>query len=61
MGKQWYESKVVWVNVVATVAAVVAILTEGSLLPPEAVPYVAAFVAILNVVLRVWFTDQPIA
>lgn len=57
---KWYQSKIVWVNIVATVAAVVDILTAGALIPSVAVPYVAAGVAILNVILRVWFTGEPI-
>jgi hypothetical protein len=58
--KAWYESKVVWVNLVATIAAVVDIVTQGALIPGAWVPYLSAFVAVLNVVLRVWFTDTPI-
>lgn len=57
---KWYQSKIVWVNIVATVAAVVDILTAGALIPSVAVPYIVAGVAILNVILRVWFTGETI-
>lgn len=58
--KPWYTSKIVWVNVVATVAAVVDILTQGKLIPVDTVPYLVSVVAILNVILRVWFTDTAL-
>lgn len=59
-GKSVVASKVFWLNVAATVAAVVDILTAGQLLPAGYLPYAVAGVAILNVILRVWFTDAPI-
>lgn len=61
MAKSWYSSKVVWLNVVTTIALVVDVLTAGQLIPAVAVPYIAAGVAILNIILRVWFVEQPIA
>lgn len=60
MVKPWYESKMLWVNVVTTIALTVEILTQGQLIPAVALPYVAAGVAILNVILRVWFTNQSL-
>jgi hypothetical protein len=61
MTKSWYTSKVVWVNVVTTIALVVDVLTAGMLIPAGALPYIAAGVAILNIILRVWFVEKPIA
>ena len=58
--KKWYESKVVWVNVVTTIALVADVLTAGQLIPTVALPYLAAGIAILNIILRVWFVDEPI-
>jgi hypothetical protein len=58
--KSWYESKTVWVNVITTVLAVLALLPEGGLVPPQAVPYILLVDGILNVVLRIWFTDKPV-
>lgn len=60
MPKPWYASKIVWVNVVTTIALVVEVLTQGQLIPAVAIPYIVAAVAVLNIMLRVWFTDQPI-
>ena len=58
--KAWYESKIVWVNAITTVVLAAGVLLEQSLIPVVAVPYILGGVAILNVVLRVWFTDTEI-
>lgn len=59
--KPFYVSKIVWVNVLTTVVAVLTLLQDNPLVPPEAQPYVLAAVGIVNVVLRIWFTDTEIA
>lgn len=58
--KSFYLSKIVWLNVLTTVVAVLTLLQDNPLIPPEAQPYVLAAVGIVNVVLRVWFTDMAI-
>jgi hypothetical protein len=61
-GKSVVTSRLFLVNAIATIAAVVDILTAGQLLPALWVPYIAAGVAVANVVLRVWFPEtSPIA
>lgn len=55
--KPIYLSKIFWVNVAATLAALAGI--EG-LLPADATKWVLIAVAVINVILRVWFTSQPI-
>lgn len=57
--KPFYFSKTVWLNVITTIIGALALL-PGTI-PAEYEPYVLLAVGVLNVVLRVWFTDQPIA
>lgn len=57
--KPWYQSKVVWLNVIATLAAVLDALKLLSI-PAEWLAIGATVVAVGNVVLRIWFTDVPI-
>ena len=58
--KAWYESKLVWVNALSTIVAVLTMLSEGSLVPAESAPWVLFGVGVLNLVLRIWFTNTPI-
>lgn len=58
--KPIYLSKTVWLNVITTLIAVLTLMTEGNLVPPEYVPWILMVVGILNVILRVWFTEEPI-
>lgn len=63
--KLWYQSKVVWLNVITTVALVLgALLTALSTTPEPVSPWIAWAVgialAVANVVMRVWFTSEPI-
>lgn len=57
--KKWYESKVVWLNVVATLAAILDAVRVLNI-SPEYMAIGASVVAVLNVVIRIWFTDVPI-
>ena len=60
--KPWYKSKTVWVNVIVMIVGVLTILqTSQTLVPSTWLPYFALVVGILNVVLRVWFTDTAIS
>jgi hypothetical protein len=61
MGKAWYASKVIWFNVLVSLAAVlplVADLVKQAAVKPEDI--ILLGVGVINVVLRIWFTDQPI-
>jgi pilus assembly protein Flp/PilA len=58
--KAWYQSKIVWVNALATLAAVLDALKVLNI-PAEYLAIGATVIAVLNVILRIWFTDQPIA
>jgi hypothetical protein len=57
--KSWYQSKTVWFNILSSVVTI-ATAAQGSL-PETALPYVIAFIGIINVVLRVFFTNMPVA
>lgn len=58
--KPWYTSKILWVNVLSTIGLIVEIFTQGNLIPTAWLPWIAAGVASLNVILRVWFTDTKL-
>lgn len=58
--KSLVMSKTVWLNLITTVVAFLTLLQDNPLVPPEAQPYVLLVVGILNLVLRIWFTDTPI-
>ena len=62
--KAWYVSKVVWLNVIATALMVAALFLPGgefaSLFSAEVVKYIALGVSVVNIVLRVWFTDTKL-
>ena len=58
--KAWYVSKIVWVNVITTLVSVLTLLSEGALLPAEAIPWVLFAVGVLNLALRIWFTDTKL-
>ena len=60
--KPWYASKIVWVNLITTLILILDLFTTQQgppLLPPAVIPWIGIMVAILNIVLRVWFTSQP--
>lgn len=55
----WYQSKLVWINVIATVAAVLDAVKILNI-PAEYLAIGATVVAVGNVIIRIWFTSQPI-
>jgi hypothetical protein len=60
--KPFYESKTVWLNVLTTLVASLTFLPSvNGLIPDVALPYILAAVGVLNIVLRVWFTETPVA
>jgi hypothetical protein len=52
------SSKVVWLNFISTLLEISVVL-EG-LMPAKYLIYTTAAKSILNIILRVWFTSQPI-
>jgi len=58
-GKKWYESKTIWLNVLALIVAVAAGFGYTGELPADWVVFVPAIIAIINLILRL-VTDRPI-
>lgn len=59
--KSWFTSKVVWLGIITTLLGVIPIVTElasQTALTPTAVGTAAT--GILIVIMRIWFTDQPV-
>jgi hypothetical protein len=55
----WYLSKTVIFNALTTLAAILSFLpTVSNLIPAEALPILLAVVGAVNIVLRIWFTDN---
>lgn len=58
----WYTSKTVIFNALTTLAAILSFLpTVSNLIPAQALPYLLAGVGVVNIVLRIWFTDSPVS
>lgn len=60
--KNWWESKLVWLGVLETVAGVATFLADwlrNEDFSPASVALLVAGVA--TVIIRVWFTEKPIA
>ena len=60
MTKSLVVSKTFWVNLIATVLAVLSLFQDSPLVPVEFLPWVALVAGVLNLVLRIWFTDTAI-
>ena len=58
--KSWYQSKILWVNAITTVVAILALVADFSLLTEAAKLYVILGSGILNAILRVWFTETKL-
>ena len=61
MEKEWYLSKTLWFNIITLVVAVASGFGFGEFEPtPEVFAIAAGVVAVVNVVLRVWFTNKAL-
>lgn len=57
----WYLSKTVIFNALTTLAAVLSFLpTVSNLIPAEAIPLLLGAVGVVNIILRIWFTDSAV-
>ncbi len=56
--KHWYLSKLNWVNAITLLVNILALTEVLTVLPKEALPYIDAVVAVLNMVLRTFYTDS---
>lgn len=61
MQKEWYKSKVLWIGVITTLIGALSLLAtllqQASITPSDVVLF---SVGVLNIVLRVWFTDTKL-
>ena len=55
------QSKTFWLNLISSVLVILALPEFVSLLPVEAIRYIALITTVGNVVLRMFFTTQPIS
>ena len=60
MTKSTYMSKTVWLNVITLLIAALAIPDVANLIPPENMKYALAVSAVLNLVLRIFFTKTEL-
>ena len=58
--KSQNKSKVVWLNVITFILFVIDVVSQQSIIPVDYVPYIVIIVAIMNYILRVYFTREPI-
>ena len=61
--KTWYQSVTIWVNFVSFLTLAAALITSGdyaSLFTPDVLKYIGLVVALLNIAVRVFFTEKPI-
>jgi hypothetical protein len=58
--KKWYASKTFWFNVLALIAAVASQFGYDGVLPEEWQVFVPVLVLLVNMVLRLFFTKEPI-
>jgi hypothetical protein len=61
--KNWYESKLVWNNICISLIGIFMLIADyWTRTPALTVPGIATLLAgAVGVILRVWFTDQPIS
>ena len=58
--KNILASRTVWLNIIAFVLLVLALPQLGAVVPASAVSWIALITAVLNEILRVFFTAQPL-
>ncbi len=59
--KYWFKSKTVWFNVIVTIIALATELSNADVLSTENLLKIyAGVISIGNIILRVFFTTQPI-
>ena len=58
--KRIWDSKTVWFNVITIILAVIALPEFVSIISPSLLPYIALVNSVGNLLLRVFFTSQPV-
>lgn len=63
--KPWYASKTVWLNVFSTLFAVAALFMAGGqfagVFSETVVLIMSIVIAVLNIILRIWFTNTTVS
>ena len=60
MGKKFYLSKTLWFNLLALVAVVAGAYGYTGELDASVAPFVPVVIAVVNAILRYFFTDQSL-
>jgi hypothetical protein len=60
VGKHWWESKTLWFNAITFILGVAAYATQN-FSDPRVLEALTLVTFVGNLVLRIWFTDKPIA
>jgi len=60
MSKAILVSKTVWFNLITMLIMIFSYLQESPIVPPEFQPFVIFGVGLLNLILRIWFTDTTL-
>ena len=58
--KPVWTSKIFWLNIITAVIAVAELAQAQPLIPLQYLPYLVFAVGVLNIVIRIWFTDKPV-
>lgn len=58
--KAWYYSKTVWLNIIAFLILALTLPQLGAVIPTADAPIIALIVALLNGVVRVFFTSTTL-
>lgn len=61
--KPWYQSTTVWFNVLAAAALILGAVADNALslgLPVQVVPWITLAIAVVNILIRVLRTSQPL-
>jgi hypothetical protein len=57
--KPWYASKLIWLNILFGIVAVIEAVKDLPFLPPETMQILTVALTVANVILRL-FTHQPV-
>lgn len=56
----WYASKTLWLNAISFILVVLALPQFNSIIPATWIPAIAIITAVLNAIVRTFFTSTPI-
>jgi hypothetical protein len=59
-GKEWYKSKIFWVSLIAIIGNILAVVWPGTVANPQSAEIGNAIGAFIIIILRLFFTNEPI-